>query len=549
MRILGLGGSHHDFGACLVEDGRVVSAVEEERLVRKKIAFGLGPRLQQCRAGDYVLAEGGLGPQDVDLIVANDFVNPVYTLRHRDRIEWIGHHLSHAASTFYTSPFQEAAVLVMDGRGSTVERDGEQHGETVTFYRGDADGLTPVRSLTGRVATAEHRLDDTYENSIGWMYEAVSKEIGFRTVGGMGAPGKTMGLAPYGTPRHVEALAALYDLHDGTFRQSLAQQDAVRALVAGELAKAADEEAADAVRADFAYAVQANTERIVVELARWLHRETGATDLCLAGGVALNSVANYLILRDTPFERLHIVPAAGDGGTAIGAALYGHHVLGGHPWAPSPELFSPYLGRLHTEAEIEAAVAAQGGRLRVERPDDLYATVARELADGAVVGWFQGRSEIGPRALGNRSILADPRDPGMKDRINAKVKHREAFRPFAPVVLEDRQTEYFDTAVPAHYMLLVPQVREDRRADIPSVTHIDGSARLQTATPALNPELCALITAFDRITGVPVLLNTSFNDNEEPIVESPEDAVRCFLTTELDVLVLHGLVVRKADGT
>ncbi|MFJ3789451.1 carbamoyltransferase [Kitasatospora sp. NPDC090091] len=548
MRILGLGGSHHDFAACLVEDGRIVAAVEEERLTRVKIAFGLGPRLQRCLAADYVLAEAGVGPEDVDLIVANDFLNPVYSLRYRDRIEWIGHHLSHAASTFYTSPFERAAVMVMDGRGSEVERDGERHGETISFYTGDARGLTLVRGLTGRIATAEQRLDDTYENSIGWMYEAVSKEIGFFTVGGMGAPGKTMGLAPYGTPRYVEALAGLYDLADGDFRQSLAQQEAVRALIAGELARAGGAEAAEQVRADFAYAVQANTERIVVELARWLHRETGATDLCLAGGVALNSVANHLILRETPFERVHIVPAAGDNGTAIGAALHGHYALGGHPWAPAAELFSPYLGRLHGAEEIEAAVAARADRLVVERPEDLCATVARELADGAVVGWFQGRSEIGPRALGNRSILADPRDPGMKDRINAKVKHREAFRPFAPVVLEERQTEYFASAVPAHYMLLVPQVRPEKRAVIPAVTHVDGSARLQTATPELNPRLCELLAAFDELTGVPVLLNTSFNDNEEPIVETPEDALRCFLATDLDVLVLHDLVIRKAGA-
>ncbi|MFC9285736.1 carbamoyltransferase [Streptomyces sp. NPDC057052] len=549
MRILGLGGSHHDFAACLVQDGRITWAVEEERLTRVKIAFGLGPRLQECRAADHVLEQAGLTAQDVDLVIANDFLNPVYSLRYRDRTEWIGHHLSHAASTFYTSPFERSAVMVLDGRGSELEHRGERHGETITCYEGDATGLRVVSSTHGRVTTAPRRLDDTYENSVGWMYEAVSKSIGFFTVGGMGAPGKTMGLAPFGGPRYVKAVGELYHLQDGAFRQSVAQQQALTRLIADELALVAgDERATEEVRCDFAHAVQAHTERIMIDLARALHRTTGARNLCLAGGVALNSVANYKILEETPFEEVHVFPAAGDNGTAVGAALHGHYALGGHTWEPSPERFSPYLGRLYSEQEMTAAVTAAGGRVRVERPDDLFATTARELARGAVVGWFQGRSEIGPRALGNRSILADPRDPGMKDRINAKVKHREPFRPFAPVVPEARQAEYFDSATPAPYMLLVPRVREEKRAVIPAVTHVDGSARLQTVMSDLNPRLHGLLDAFDRITGVPVLLNTSFNDNEEPIVETPEDAVRCFLGTDLDLLVLGDLVVRKAAG-
>ncbi|MFB0619125.1 carbamoyltransferase [Streptomyces sp. AGS-58] len=548
MRILGLGGSHHDFAACLVEDGRIVSAVEEERLTRVKIAFGLGPRLQQCRAADYVLEQAGTTAEEVDLVIANDFLNRVYALRYRDRIEWIGHHLSHAASTFYTSPFERSAVMVLDGRGSELEHNGERHGETITFYEGDAQGLGVLSGVHGRVTTAQRRLDDTYENSVGWMYEAVSKSIGFLTVGGMGAPGKTMGLAPFGTPRYVKALAELYHLGEGEFRQTVEQQAAVTALIADELARAGSDQAAEEIRADFAYAVQANTERIMIELARWLHHTTGSKNLCLAGGVALNSVANYKILEQTPFEELHVFPAAGDNGTAIGAALHGHYALGGNPWEPSPEPFSPYLGREYSAEEMAAALAGAGPRVEVERPDDLFAHVARELAAGSVVGWFQGRSEIGPRALGNRSIFADPRDPGMKDRINAKVKHREAFRPFAPVVPAARQAEFFDSETPAPYMLLVPQVRADKRSVIPAVTHVDGSARLQTAAADLNPRLCELLNAFDRITGVPVLLNTSFNDNEEPIVETPADAVRCFLSTDLDLLVLGDLVVRKAVG-
>jgi carbamoyltransferase len=549
MRVLGLGGSHHDFCACLVEDGSVLSAVEEERLTRVKLAFGLGPRLARCLAADTVLAEAGLTAAGVDLVIANDFINPVYTLRFRDSVHWIGHHLSHAASTFYTSPFDSAAVLVIDGRGSAVQAADGLRSETITFYSADGDGLHMLRRQLGRVTITDVRSEDPYEDSIGWMYEAVSKSIGFmsgRTK--MGEPGKTMGLAPYGGPRYLDAVAGSYWLGDGEFRQSTEQQIALRSLIARELERAGAGQDREEARADFAYAVQACTERIVIEMARWLHRETGQRRLCLVGGVALNSVTNFLLLEQTPFEELYVVPAAGDSGTAIGAALYGYHEVGGLPRKISDEPFSPYLGPRYDRAVVDAAVAARGDVLRAERPADPFAVVAAELAAGAVVGWWWGRSEIGPRALGNRSILADPRHADMKDRINAKVKHREAFRPFAPVVLADRQAEFFTSGVPAPYMLLVPHVRPDKRDVIPAVTHVDGTARLQTAMPELNGPLCDLLTAFDRLTGVPVLLNTSFNDNNEPIVETPGDALACFLNTEMDLLVLDGLVVRKTQA-
>jgi carbamoyltransferase len=355
-----------------------------------------------------------------------------------------------------------------------------------------------------------------------------------------------MGLAPYGSERFVDELASLYTLRDGEFRQSGSQQRSLVALIADQLSRAGDGQATEEICADFAFAVQANTERIMVELARWLHERTGEKALCLAGGVALNSVANFKILEQTPFEEIYIIPAAGDQGTAIGAALHGYYAVAGNPWTPSAAPFSPYLGRDYDTGEIDAAVAPYLDQVRVERTDRVFEQTAEDLANGLVVGWFQGGSEIGPRALGNRSIFADPRDPGMKDRINAKVKHREPFRPFAPVVTRSRQAQFFSSAVPAPYMLLVPQVRQSARSLIPAVTHVDGSARLQTASPELNPRLCALLDAFDRRSGIPVLLNTSFNDHEEPIVETPADAVRCFLRTEMDRLVLGDLLVRKA---
>ena len=287
MRVLGLGGSHHDYCACLVEDGKVVAAIEEERLVRVKIAFGLGPRLQRCLAADYVLNQAGVDASDVDLVVANDFLNPVYAVRYRDRIAWMGHHLSHAASTFYSSPFEQAAVLVMDGRGSTAVRGGHLFGETVSSYIGGPQGLSLVRGSYGRIALAANRLEDSYEDSLGGMYEAVSKSIGFFTSGLMGAPGKTMGLAPYGSARYVERFADFYRLADGKFHQSIAQQDALKVYIASEMARAHSAGERAELRADFAFAVQEHTERNRVFLARWLHDRQRRTGSVPRGLVAL----------------------------------------------------------------------------------------------------------------------------------------------------------------------------------------------------------------------------------------------------------------------
>jgi len=496
-----------------------------------------------------VLDEAGLRLDDIDLVIANDFINPVYVLRMRDRIRWIGHHLSHAASTFYSSPFDRCAVLVMDGRGSSVHTDEGLFGETITCYMADGDGLRPIAAQAGRVTLTDVRSEDPYEDSVGWMYEIVSKSIGFVGPGGMGEPGKTMGLAAYGSPRYVKDLAATYMLRDGQFRQSVADQIRMRSFVDDELRRAGSQQSRDEIRADFAYAVQQNIERIVLHIARWLHGQTGERRLCLAGGVALNSVANFKILEETPFDELHIVPAAGDSGTGLGAALHGYHEMGGHPWKPACEPFSPFLGREYDGAAIETAIAGAAGLIRSERPADICEAVAAELDRGAVIGWFQGRSEVGPRALGNRSILADPRPAGMKDRINAKVKHREPFRPFAPIVRQHRQGEFFTTDVPAPYMLLVPAVRPDKREVIAAVTHVDGSARLQTVLPELSPKLDLLLAAFERRTGIPLLLNTSFNDNNEPIVETPADAMRCFLNTGLDLLVLGDVLISKVSAS
>jgi carbamoyltransferase len=544
MRVLGLGGSHHDFCACVVEDDQVRFGVEEERLNRVKTSFGVGARLQRCTAADYVLDAAGLTVDDIDLVVGNDFLNPVYTLRFEDRITWISHHLSHAASAYYTSPFPRAAVLVVDGRGSDVTADDGLRGETISMYLGEGADLDLVGQQAGRVTRTDQRSEDPYEDSIGWMYETVSKCIGFvssRT--GMGQPGKTMGLAPYGTPRFSSGFADFYELRDGTFHQSTEQQIAMREWATGLMQRAGDDW--ERCRADLAYGVQEHTEHILLALVEHLHETTGATSLCFAGGVALNSVANYRLRGETGFEDMYVVPAAGDSGTALGAALYGSHQLGGVPRTEPTSLFLPYLGREYGTSVVREALDEYADELVVDEPADVYAVTAEALADGQIVGWFQGRSESGPRALGNRSILADPRRADMKDHLNAKVKHREPFRPFAPVVLEAHQSTYFCDDLPSYHMLYVSDVREDQRETIPAVTHVDGSARLQTTNAALNPQLTRLIEAFGDRTGVYVVLNTSFNDNEEPIVETPADAIRCFLKTDIDLLVLGNLTVRK----
>jgi carbamoyltransferase len=538
MKVLGIGGSIHDFAACILEDGEIIIAIEDERITRIKHSLDLDVERSGCQAVEYCLRHTGLTLDDMDLIVVNDAVLPEYYRTFADRVTIVLHHDTHAASCYYPSPFEEAAILVVDGAGGLI--DGFH--ETVSYYYGKQNEMNEIHKVLGQMNTSDEKYAPIVENSMGYFYDLLSNGIGFYRL----TSGKTMGLAPYGTKLFVNAFKDFYTMDDeGRFEQSAEHIELMKRFIRQKLTTAIrNREDVFQTKADIAYAGQYHLEQMMVKAANYLHRQTGSKNLCLAGGVALNSVANYRILEETPFERIFIQPAAGDGGTALGAASYGYHQLKGQPMPKEKKLFSPYLGKRYGADEISAALQEFDG-FEIYKPDDLYKEVAGLLANGSIIGWFQGRSEIGPRALGNRSILADPRKAEMKDIINARIKHREAFRPFAPIVMEERQGDYFSMTHPAYYMLLVPYINEKRRTEIPAVTHVDGSGRVQTVSSKLNPKLHRLLAAFHEQTGTPVLLNTSFNDNGEPIVESPNDAISCFLNIDLNYLVLDDYILKK----
>jgi len=570
LYILGINAYDHDTSACLLRDGEIVAAIAKERLTRIKHDSGF-----YAEAVDYCLEAAGIELDRVDLVVRNTYVLPVpelerrlshevrpYYLTRRERrqaadsplflapdgekIATCSHHLAHAYSAFAVCPFDEGAVMVVDGIGS---------------YRSDA--LEPVPAADEAHALA--REAESYYVFRGTELETVKKVFmgpsrallndPFYTMPGLGALysrvstyafadwnkcGEVMGLAPYGK-NTTEPLVWLekgglrFRDWDPGFRHPFHGPDDV----AWERSPHLEE------WRDLAWRIQDDTERVLLERARWLHERTGARNLCLAGGVALNCVANGRLLRESPFERIWIQPAAGDDGIALGCAYYGHLALRRRP--RTFVMKHAYLGAEYDRFDDAEAMRPWSVRLvtRRTKTDDPVEGAAGILAGGGVIGWFQGRSEFGPRALGNRSILADPRDPAMKDRLNARVKFRQAFRPFAPVVLKEKAHEYFVGDEESPFMLLVKEVRPGARDRVPAIVHVDGTARVQTVTPEQNPRLHALLTAFERRTGVAVLLNTSFNIRGHPIVEMPMDAMDCFLYTGLDALVLHDWIVRK----
>ncbi|MBP2471925.1 carbamoyltransferase [Crossiella equi] len=537
MIVLGIGGSTHDFSACALVDGRVRVAVEEERLSR--IKHHSLDRLQVAdmalRSVQYCLTEIGATLADVDLVVANDLVMRA-ALRSLPEVRKVNHHLSHAALVSYLSPHEEQAVLVVDGFGSMADG----RAETVSYFEHGPDRRPHlVHRETGRVR--RHDQDrpfswknfDFVENSLGELYSFVTQGIGFA----LHDEGKTMGLAPCGTTRLVEEFLRIAEVGaTGGVRFDEAAREELGKLMAAERAA----EDSWAVRADLARGVQAVLEESLLRRVADLRERTGKQALAVGGGVFLNSVVNARIRREGPFEGFFLHGATGDSGTAIGAALLGYHQETGQ----LPERGDlVYTGREYGREEVLAALRAVPGLTWTEG-EDVCARAAAVLARGGVVGWFQGRAEFGPRALGNRSILADPSRPGMKDRINSVVKHREGYRPFAPAVLAERQSEVLDTAEPSWYMCVNADVREAFRDRFTAASHVDGSARYQSVTPERNARFHELITRFEALTGVPGLLNTSFNDSE-PIVETPADAIACFRHSEIDALVLNEFFVER----
>lgn len=557
MNILGINCFSHDTSACLLQDGRIVAFAEEERFNREKHT-----RAFPHRSIQFCLEFGGMGIRDIDYVAYPfkpftdywrgfvDFLGKfphsykrfagqtVFDYRlvkkviefnkmygYKKRSIFVGHHEAHAASSFLVSPFEEAAILSIDRGGdylSTVLGRGKGHRVEI---------LNSVRN----------------PHSLGSLYSVLTSYLGFKPNGG---EGKVMGLAPYGSPTFYEDFKELVQIKERNgfevdlsyFTYHLAGGYGVSEKFLERFGRPREPESSLEERhEDIAWALQKVTEDAACSLAQSLLEQTGLRKLCLAGGVALNSVMNTMILQNTDFEEVFVQPAANDGGTSMGAALYlWHTVLGKRrEW----QMEDAYLGPAYTDSEIEDALSRY--EMDFEKVDNPARVGARLLADGKIIGWLQGRMEIGPRALGNRSILADPRPPEMKDILNSRVKHREGFRPFAPSVLEEDAAEYFEDSYPSPFMLFVLPIKKKVQDKVPAVCHVDGTGRLQTVSRKANPLYYELVSEFKKITGLPMVLNTSFNVRGEPIVCSPEDALKCFVGTEMDALIMGKCFVRK----
>ena len=588
MYILGISAYYHDSAAALISDGRVVAAAQEERFSRKKHDHSF-----PSQAAEYCLSQAGITVADLDLVAFYDkpflkferlletylsfapaglrsFLQamPMWIkekvwlpdvikkdLDYPGKLIFPEHHQSHAASAFYPSPFEEAAILTLDGVGEWA---------TTSWGVGRGNSL----ELWGELH---------FPHSLGLLYSAFTYFTGFRVNSG---EYKVMGLAPYGEPKYKDLiLSKLMDLKpDGSFRMDMRYFNYCQGLTMTNHRFAelfggpprTPESPITQREMDLAASVQAVAEEVVSRTAAHVHRQTGQKHLVLAGGVALNCVANGKLLREGPFEDIWIQPAAGDAGGSLGAALFAWHQYLGNPRQESPggdRQYGSYLGPEFSEPEIEAYLKSVGAPYRRLDPDQLPGEVADILASEKVVGWFQGRLEFGPRALGSRSIIGDARSPGMQRVMNLKIKYRESFRPFAPSVLGERVSDYFELDRSSPYMLLVagvkPELRREMnqderglfgidklnvpRSSIPAVTHVDYSARVQTVHAETNPLYHRLLKAFEDKTGCGVLVNTSFNVRGEPIVCSPADAYTCFMRTEMDYLVMGPFLLDKAD--
>ncbi len=591
MYILGISCFFHDAAAALLKDGDLVGAAEEERFTRKKHDYDF-----PAHAIQFCLRKAGIQSRELDYVVFFEkplvkferiLVTVLQTFPKSRRVfqesmmSWLGeklwikslikdrlgipadkilfseHHLSHGASAFFCSPYQEAAILTVDGVGEWA---------TASYGKGNGTSIQTLSEIR-------------FPHSLGLLYSAFTAFLGFEVNEG---EYKVMGMAPFGKPRYIDKVYKLIHVEkDGSFELDLAyfsfyySPDRTFNRKFEELfgpprpvesyfftansgypayfgAKPADYEALatqNQYYADIAASIQTVTEEVLLKMANHLYEETGLKNLCLAGGVALNSVANGRILRETPFESIYVQPSAGDGGGAIGAALYAYHTVLGNPRKFVME--HAYWGEEYSPGGIEKFLQETG--IPYQRHDDeekLLEQVVDQLGKGKVVGWFQGRFEWGPRALGNRSILADPRNPDMKDIVNTKIKFREPYRPFAPTVLVEKASDFFDLPdpaahYPARFMLYVVDVKQEKRDLIPVITHVDGTGRVQTVSRTIAPRFYRLIELFGEATGVPLILNTSFNLKGEPIVNTPVEAFNTFAKSGMDLLVLDHCIIEK----
>ena len=592
MHVLGISCHYHDSAAVLLRDGQLVAAVQEERFSRIKhdAAF-------PAQAIDYCLAKAGIGPGDVDYAVFyekpflkaerlatsvlaeypktfrlfRDGMNHLlkeklwvkeYIRRHLgidpNRILFVEHHLSHAASALYTSPFEQAAILTIDGVGEWT---------TATMGRGSADwGQGASNSIA-----LSHEL--RFPHSLGLLYSVFTAFLGFEVNEG---EYKVMGMAPFGRPKYVDKIKKVLELRDDgslwldpaymsfpyhtkrAFTKRLEElfgpaRDPKARFVTAKTSLYDDpnpptklELGLNQYYADIAASLQQVTEEVMIAMARHVHRTTGLTKLCLAGGVALNCVANYKVLRATPFDEIYVQPAAGDAGGALGAALYAYHVLLGKPRAFVMD--HAYWGKTYPDSLIVDTLREENVAFEaIDNDDKVLDRVVDSLQAGEVIGWYHGAFEWGPRALGARSIIANPTRKEMQDIVNIKIKFREPFRPFAPSVLAEKASQFFDLGeaakhYPTRFMLYVSQVTSDR---IPAITHVDGSSRPQAVHRDVSPRYHRLIEKFGEASGVPLVMNTSFNLKGEPIVSAPIDALNTFRRSGMDMLVLENVIVRK----
>jgi carbamoyltransferase len=567
--VLGLNVYDHDVSACLLRDGAIAFAISKERLTREKHASGFYKEVI-----DYCLEAEGISLDDVDLVVRNSYIMPVPEMEERltyqdmpgflpppereqaeqhpyfrsasDKVVTISHHLAHAYSAFAASPFEEGVVMIVDGVGSyradAMEKlpDNDTGNplarESESYYRFSGTELECLKKVW--LEPSRGTLNEEFYSmpGLGALYSRASTYV----FGDWNKCGELMGLAPYG---RREQFKHLLEFDSGELRVPRWDAGFKQPYLLG----AGDWEKHPAMRhwEDLAWRVQDDTENVLLARTRWLRETTGAKNLCIAGGVALNCVANGRIAREGGFENVWIQPAAGDDGIAIGCAFYGWLEILKRPRGFVME--HAFVGRRYGDHEIVNALQKPLVRIQVNavHSDNICRDTAKLLAEQKVIGWFQGPSEFGPRALGNRSLLADPRRPEIKNILNSRVKHRQAFRPFAPIVLAERMRDVFEGEEDSPFMLIAKSVRPEWRDRIPGIVHVDGTARVQTVRESTNPKLYRLLKEFEALTGVPVLINTSFNVKGEPIVETPQDAVICFLTTGIDNLVLHDTLVSK----
>jgi carbamoyltransferase len=537
--VLGLGGSDHDFSAAIVQDGSIRIAIEDERVQRIKRARTDWHAHPARDATAYCLDAADIGADELVGIFCCDDLDRPTSWMDWSRVTFVNHHTAHAAASFFMSTHERSALLVVDGHGSPLlERATGDEVETISIGCADQQSLAVQTMQTGIRKRTSSTWQYATDNSIGWFYEIVTMALGFGRTG----QGKTMGLAAYGTPSLLDSMSTFVEIPpDGRF-----QFDPYGGIWDWLTETLAGRPSAMQLRADLAHAAQEIFVDAIVAAALEAHRRCPSPILSFGGGCALNTLANSMILERTPFEHVSVFPAAGDNGLSVGAAFYGAHVLLGQPRradAPDWRGRAVYTGRDYTSEEIDAAL--ETAPVAASRPLDLAQDTAHALLDGETVAVCRGRSEIGPRALGNRSLLALPTTARMRDHINLSIKERESFRPLAPIVPIEHVTTYFEGVEESPYMLLVAQVRDEYRECLAAVTHVDGTARVQTVRSADNPFLHRLLGLVGDATGVPVLLNTSLNFRGKPIVETPRDALELFTQRPIDMLVLDDRVVRK----